>query len=343
MKSSSLKQLGASALASLLLLNYPLAAFAAVTPPAGGQGGATVTGQVVDDEDDDGSRRGETIDDDSDRGYALWVLLGAGAALALLLDASLNDNNVPEGDCDELFPPGSIGDNTAQSHQEDCSGRNNAAAQLFSSLALGASTAGSGVAVADRELARDLLPFAVPESLDLATARQMREGALARVGQPAGVKVKVAMDEYVMAGKEVPATFTVTAAPGLDLSKQLYLVGADLALAGVFTQELGVPFAVPVDMDALRSTGTWSYTTPYEAVGNGSYYLDSYVSTELPAQLIPDTRGPSVIDAVQAQLNKVDAKLKNASATKARKLQAQREALNDHLIWLMEWDRHLHQ
>lgn len=337
MNASLLRSVTASVLSSLMVLSFPLAAFADVKPPPGGTGGVTVTGQVVDDDEDDGSRSGEIVDDD-DRGTALWVLLGAGAALALLLDASLKDSGTPTGDCDELFPPGSIGAAAARDGSE-CNERG-AAAAIFTAMAQGA--AGTSLADMEGQLTKDLLPFAVPDTLDVAGANQLRNNALARVGQPGGVKVNAELPEYLIANQDVPATFTVTAGPGTDLSKPLYLVAGDLALAGVFPHELGVPFAVPVDMDVLRSTGSWSYSTPYRAI-SGTYFLDSFVSTELPGQLLSDARGASVIDTVQSELSSLESKLRRASGNKADRLALERDAMQDHLVWLMEWDRLLQQ
>lgn len=336
MRQMHLRHGGTVLLAAMLVLQTPMTAFAKFTPPTGGGHGATLSGVVIDPPRQE-PRRGRVVEEPTDPN-SLWILAGAGIALALLINSNASSPTPVLGDCADLFKdlfdtPNN--ENNATAASADCFGRSGAA--FLGPLVSAAFTLpdpGAGQPSFEERLAQTLLPTAAPETAALELHSTGRD-TLAAFGQPEGTQVAIHLDEYMMRGKEYPATFTVTAQPGTDLSQPLYLVAADLAQAGDFVRELGVPFAVPVDMDVLRREGSWTYSTPYRADG-GVYFLDAFVSTQLPAMLKADPgRDIQVLDRLARDIQNLE--------RKGTRAQADREALNAHYLWLLEWNRHTQQ
>lgn len=339
MRQIGMRLLGTGLLVSTLTVQLPKAAWAAFTPPVGGGHGATVSGVVVDPpRNDPQQKKGEVVS--STNPNSLWILAGAGIALAILVNGSASDPTTPLGDCADLFDDLFNDRNAAGTAAGDCAGRRGAA-MLGTTLVTAAFTLpdpGAEMPSLEARLAQSLLPTATPESA-VTNMYETGQATLARLGQPAGSRVQVDLDDYLMPGKTYQTRFTVQYTPGMDLSQPLYLVAADLAQAGTFGEELGLPFAVPVDRDVLKQQGSWTYTTPYTAE-TGAYFIDAYVSTELPRMLKSDpVVVPMVIDRVAAKLQKAEKALSAASARQQNARQAERDALQAKYLWLLEWSR----
>lgn len=334
--------LGTGVLVSTLALQVPSPAYAGFTPPAGGGNGATINGMVVDaPRDDPSEKRGEVTS--STNPNSLWILAGAGVALALLIGGDGSDPTTPLSDCadlfDDLFNNGES--NTAAA--ADCGG-SHAGQALVNGLITAAFTLpdpGADLPNLESRLATTLMPTIAPDRA-VATMHETAAATLERLGQPLGSRVAVGLDDFLMPGKTYDSTFTVTVPAGTTLDQPLFLVAADLTQAGVFEQELGVPFAVPVDMEALRATGTWTYTTPYTAK-SGAYFIDAYVSTQLPRMLKSDvTQIATVIDQAQRDLDKAERMLNGAKNDSTRATwTAKSENARAKYLWLLEWSQHV--
>jgi hypothetical protein len=325
-----------------MAMQLPSPAFAEFTPPLGGGNGASVSGMVIDTPRDEGSeKRGEVAS--STNPNSLWILAGAGVALALLIGGDGSNPTTPLSDCadlfDDLFNNGES--NTAAA--ADCGG-SHAGQALMNGLITAAFTLpdpGADLPNLESRLAATLLPNVAPDRA-VKTMHDTGAATLERLGQPLGSRVTVGLDEFLMPGKTYESTFTVTVPAGTNLDQPLFLVAADLTQAGVFAQELGVPFAVPVDMNALRTTGSWTYATPYTA-NSGAYFIDAYVSTQLPRMLKSDaTQIATVIDRAQQDLDKAERMLNGAKTDVTRATwTAKSDSARAKYLWLLEWSQHV--
>ncbi|MEO7995739.1 MAG: hypothetical protein ABI743_15180 [bacterium] len=335
----TLRSIGLCTLSTVFALQVPGAALANITPPSGGGNGRTLTGVVVDpprNEGDEGNVE-EGAETNTQAAITLGVAVGL---LAWAVSDQAGGTPTVLSDCESLFSDLFDNQTGEAVRSGDCAGSRSSAA-LFAPLAMAA------ISVPDKSIGAGEMQARIADTVMQRTGASNAVDALtatgkagfSTVGQPLGTTVKISLDKYLMAGKEYPVTFTISAAPGSDLSQPLYLCAGDLANAGHFTQQIGFPFAIPVDMEALRANGSWTFTTPYETEA-GSYFLDGYLSPGLARQLRADTRGFNVIDSVQQQLAGLDKQLSRKSHP-SEELVAERAAVQQHLMWLMEWSRQL--